>query len=63
VSWPQFLLACAAGNFVYAGALALNGAALVPEALLGPGLVLPMLLPAATWLVWRAVRPKPSNGD
>jgi uncharacterized membrane protein YdjX (TVP38/TMEM64 family) len=63
VSWPQFLLACAAGNFVYAGALALNGAALVPEALLGPGLVLPMLLPAAAWLIWRAIHRNSAHGD
>lgn len=56
VSWPQFLLACGAGNLIYAGALALNGAQLVPGGLLGPGLVLPMLLPVAAWLIWRAVR-------
>lgn len=62
VSWPQFLLACGAGNAVYAGALALNGAALVPEAPLGPGLVLPMLLPAGAWLIWRALRRNSLNG-
>jgi uncharacterized membrane protein YdjX (TVP38/TMEM64 family) len=56
VSWPQFVLACGAGNAIYAGALALNGAALVPSAPLGPGLVLPMLLPAGAWLIWRALR-------
>jgi len=62
VSWPQFLLACAAGNAIYAGALALNGAALIPEAPLGPGLVLPMLLPAGAWLIWRALRRNSLNG-
>jgi uncharacterized membrane protein YdjX (TVP38/TMEM64 family) len=62
VSWPQFLLACGAGNAIYAGALALNGAALVPEAPLGPGLVLPMLLPAGAWLIWRALRRNSLNG-
>ena len=62
VSWPQFLLACAAGNAIYAGALALNGAALIPEAPLGPGLVLPMLLPAGAWLVWRALRRNSLDG-
>jgi uncharacterized membrane protein YdjX (TVP38/TMEM64 family) len=63
VSWSQFLLACGAGNLVYAGALALNGAALLPGELLGPGLVLPMLLPVAAWLVWRALhRRRSANG-
>lgn len=56
VSWPQFLLTCAAGNLIYAAALALNGAQLVPGTLLGPGLVLPMLLPVVAWLVWRKLR-------
>ena len=49
----HFLLACAAGNAVYAGALAANGAALLPDALLGPGLFLPMLLPVIAWLIWQ----------
>jgi uncharacterized membrane protein YdjX (TVP38/TMEM64 family) len=63
VSWSQFLLASGAGNLVYAGALALNGAALLPGELLGPGLVLPMLLPVAAWLVWRALhRRRSANG-
>jgi uncharacterized membrane protein YdjX (TVP38/TMEM64 family) len=56
VNWPQFLLACGSGNLIYAGALALNGAQLLPEDLFGPGLLLPMLLPAAAWLIWRMVR-------
>jgi len=56
VSWPQFLLACGSGNLIYAGALALNGSQLVPGALIGPGLLLPMLLPVAGWLIWRAIR-------
>jgi uncharacterized membrane protein YdjX (TVP38/TMEM64 family) len=55
MSWSQFLLACGAGNLVYAGALALNGAALIPGEPLGAGLVLPMLLPAIAWLAWRAL--------
>ena len=49
----RFFMACSAGNLVYAIVLAGNGAALVPNALAGPGLVVPMLLPVAAWLVWR----------
>lgn len=48
-----FLAASAAGNAVYALALAGNGAALLPQALAGPGLILPMALPVVTWLLWR----------
>jgi len=62
VSWPQFLLACGSGNAIYAGALALNGAALIPGAPVGPGLVLPMLLPAGAWLIWRALHRNSING-
>ena len=49
----HFLLACAAGNVVYSAVLAGNGAALLPGALLGPGLVIPMALPVAAWLLWQ----------
>lgn len=49
----HFLAVSAAGNGLYALALAGNGAALLPDALLGPGLVLPMALPVAAWLLWR----------
>jgi uncharacterized membrane protein YdjX (TVP38/TMEM64 family) len=49
----QFFLACAAGNAIYAIVLAGNGATLIPDALAGPGLVVPMLLPVLAWLVWR----------
>jgi membrane protein DedA with SNARE-associated domain len=48
----------AAGNAVYAAALAANGATLIPAGLAGPGLVLPMLLPAVGWLVWRLRMPQ-----
>lgn len=63
VSWPQFLAACASGNLVYAGALALNGAQWLPGAMLGPGLLLPMLLPVAAWLIWRKFRTTTPRGD
>ncbi len=61
--WSQFLAACGAGNFFYAAALAMNGAELVPKALLGPGLILPMLLPVAGWLTWRRIRKSSSSGE
>jgi uncharacterized membrane protein YdjX (TVP38/TMEM64 family) len=61
--WSQFLLACGTGNLIYALALALNVAELVPDAALGPGLLLPMLLPAAGWLVWRRMQRSTSSGD
>jgi hypothetical protein len=63
VSWPQFLLACGAGNLVYAAALALNGAELLSGSLIGPGLILPMLLPVAAWLLWRATHHDSPTGD
>ncbi len=52
-SLRQFLIACAAGNAIYAGVLSTNGALLIPKSLVGPGLVLPMALPLVTWLIWR----------
>ncbi len=63
MSWPQFLLACGSGNLIYAGALALNGSQLLPGALLGPGLLLPMLLPVVAWLIWRKSRRTSPPGD
>jgi uncharacterized membrane protein YdjX (TVP38/TMEM64 family) len=50
--WP-FVGACAAGDAIYAVVLAGNGAALLPDALAGPGLILPMALPVAAWWLWR----------
>lgn len=55
-----FLAASAAGNGLYALALAGNGATLLPESLTGPGLVLPMALPVAAWLLWRWLSRKPT---
>jgi membrane protein DedA with SNARE-associated domain len=48
-----FLVATVAGNALYMAALAGSGAALLPGAAAGPGLALPMLLPAVAWLLWR----------
>jgi uncharacterized membrane protein YdjX (TVP38/TMEM64 family) len=49
----RFAIASTAGNVLYAAAMAANGAALLPSGLAGPGLVLPMLVPVAAWLIWR----------
>lgn len=61
--WPQFLLACGGGNVVYAAALALNGAQILSGDLLGPGLLLPMALPVAGWLIWRKLRRASPQGE
>ncbi len=53
ISLRQFIIACTAGNAIYAGVLSVNGALLIPKSLVGPGLVLPMILPVLTWLIWR----------
>ena len=62
VSWPQFVLACGAGNFCYATVLALNGAELLGRGLPEAGLVVPMLLPVAAWLLWRATHRDSKSG-
>jgi len=49
----NFLLVSIAGNGIYSLALSANGATLLPDALAGPGLALPMLLPVGAWLLWR----------
>jgi uncharacterized membrane protein YdjX (TVP38/TMEM64 family) len=53
MNFIRFILVAIAGNGIYALALAGNGAALLPDALAGPGLILPMSLPVAAWLLWR----------
>ncbi len=53
VPWWRFVGVCAAGDAIYALALAGNGAALLPGALAGPGLVIPMAVPVVAWLLWR----------
>ena len=45
--------ACATGNLVYAGILAADGAALLAADWTGPGMILPLLVPAAGWALWR----------
>ena len=51
-----FVAAAAAGNAVYAGVMAANGAALLPDDLLGVGLLLPMAVPVLSYLLWRWLR-------
>lgn len=53
MNFMVFMLVSIAGNGIYTLALAANGAALLPDALAGPGLILPMSLPVVAWLVWR----------
>ncbi|WP_200234775.1 hypothetical protein [Thiohalocapsa halophila] len=55
LSLPVFLAVCAAGNLVYAGALTASGAAFLPTGLAGPGLAIPLAVPALGWLIWRRV--------
>jgi membrane protein YqaA with SNARE-associated domain len=50
------LMVCILGNAIYALTLAGNGALLLPNGLLGPGLLLPMVLPVVAWLLWRWLR-------
>ena len=48
-----FLLASISGNAFYSLVLTANGATLLPDNLVGPGLAIPMLLPVVAWLIWR----------
>ena len=50
-----YVASAALGNAVYAGALAANGAALLPDGLTGPGLLLPMAAPVLAYVLWRAL--------
>jgi membrane protein DedA with SNARE-associated domain len=49
----HFLIASIAGNGAYSFALSANGASLLPDSFMGPGLILPLLLPVLAWVVWR----------
>lgn len=53
VGLVRFAAASAAGNALYAAAMAGNGAALLPDGLVGVGLLAPMGVPVAAWLAWR----------
>jgi membrane protein DedA with SNARE-associated domain len=49
----RFFVAGALGNLCYAGALAADGAALLPRGIVGPGLIVPMLLPVFAFWMWK----------
>jgi uncharacterized membrane protein YdjX (TVP38/TMEM64 family) len=49
----HMITACAAGNAVYAGILAANGAAFLAADWTGLGIILPLLVPVAGWVLWR----------
>jgi membrane protein DedA with SNARE-associated domain len=51
--WRTFLMVSVLANGIFAGILAGNGAAWLPEGWTGPGLLLPLLLPVAAWGLWR----------
>lgn len=48
-----FALSAAVGNAIYAGAMAADGATLLPGGLSGPGLIAPMAVPVVAWVAWR----------
>jgi hypothetical protein len=48
-----FLFISSFANGIFAAVLCANGAAFIPDSLLGPGLILPMLVPVIGWLIWR----------
>ncbi|MFT5438862.1 MAG: putative membrane protein YdjX (TVP38/TMEM64 family) [Alphaproteobacteria bacterium] len=57
-----FILLSAFGNAIFALALAGNGASLLPEQAVGPGLALCLILPGATWFVWWLYRRRKKTG-
>ena len=58
----RYLLACLAGDALYAAALCATGAQLLPTNRTAIALVFPMVLPVLTWMVWKLVsrRKKPA---
>lgn len=61
MSPSRFVGVCGAGNLVYAAVLVGNAAALLPDALLGPGVFIPMFLPVIGWWIWRVVTKRPAR--
>lgn len=58
IAFARFTLAGVLGNACYAAAMAGDGAALLPQGLVGPGLILPMLLPVIAHLLWKRLSPR-----
>ena len=57
----RFFLLCAGGNAIYAGVLCANGATLLPDSLIGPGLIIPMALPVVAWSIWQLLEKRNSR--
>ena len=55
------IIACTAGNAIYTGILAANGAALLAGDITGPGIFLPLLVPVVGWVLWRRWREPPQE--
>jgi uncharacterized membrane protein YdjX (TVP38/TMEM64 family) len=53
MNFAHFLIVSLAGSGVYSFTLSANGASLLPDSLMGPGLILPLMLPVLAWAVWR----------
>jgi 3-dehydroquinate synthase len=59
VPFARFALPMVLGDALYAGVMAANGAALLPDDLVGPGLIAPLSVPVIGWLgfyLWRRQR-------
>jgi len=62
VAFLRFAAVAVAGNAFYAAVLTANGAALLPTGFVGPGLVLPLLVPVIGWLVWKRLSGRHAAG-
>jgi 3-dehydroquinate synthase len=56
VPFARFALPMMLGDALYAGVMAANGAALLPDDLVGPGLIAPLALPVIGWLGFQLFR-------
>jgi uncharacterized membrane protein YdjX (TVP38/TMEM64 family) len=53
IGFTRSMLACAAGNGVYAAALSASGATFIPAGWATPALALALIVPAGGWWLWR----------